>query len=562
MGTPQHEKQGQSAPVSTVVFCLAYVCALALCAFLTILSVCVSCYPDFRVPLMDVVVLGSGTVGGIVRQLVAPLACAALLLVGLVRMPKVLKRFTKRQVVTCSVIAALAIQVIWIVMVMPSDYSSFADTITLTQLADSLLAGDYSVFMDESQFYQQSGLNPGDQASYYLNLVPYQAGGLFVFVAFRALFGAACYPAFQVMNALAGTATIALIAYAVDIASDKDDALVKNVAVSLALFLPFLFSCTFVYTNSLGLCLATGSIAVSVKAYYDHGQGKRLLSCSLLMVAAFALILIAMVLKPTLILIAIAEIAVWVVYLAREHKAVLLPLLVVLAIATSQASSLATVALEAVTGVEFGPGFTKMPYLVMGTSWSEDDDLPGWYHHIESFALESGGDTRVQNELALEALGENFSAFAADPGYAVAFFGEKLATEWTDPTYQAFWFSRCSIPDGHRPPALYIISQKSPANTVLVAIFDGAQTLLYACAAIELALCVAEARRRKFDYLKLLLAVVFLCGFGCYFFWEAQSMYLLPFALFLVPLAASGALRLSRWWSERRRRQDKQDNPA
>ena len=84
-------------------------------------------------------------------------------------------------------------------------------------------------------------------------------------------------------------------------------------------------------------------------------------------------------------------------------------------------------------------------------------------------------------------------------------------------------------------------------------IFDGLQTLLYACAAIEFFALVREARRSEFDYLKLLLALLFICGFGCYFFWEAQSMYILPFALLLIPLASSGILRAKAWLAKRKR---------
>ena len=551
MNPRHHRKEAGDSTPSKAVFGAVYVCALAVCAFLATMALLVTCYPVFGTPLMNVIALGSGSAPDFLRQFLAPLVVSILVVAGILRLPPVLAAVKTRTVVICSLIISLAIQLAWLLLIMPGDFNSFYDTQSLTRIADSFLAGDYSVFQNADDLYSNPPQEIAISESTYLNLVPYQAGSVFVFSLLRSLFGTAFVPAFQVVNALSGTGTIALILYSVHVTAPEDDNRVKLTAVLLACFLPFLFSCSFVYTNAIGLCFATGGVALAARAFALRNADKRL-EIALMMTASFACTIIAIILKPTLILLAIGEIAVWVIFLIRERNLPLLPILIVLALVASQASTFATAALEHMVGVEFGDGFTKTTYIAMGTSWSEDNDLPGWYHHMEQYVYDAGGNPDNQNALAIEAIKENFDAFAHDAGYAVSFFGEKLATEWADPSYQSFWFSRFSIPDGQRPPALYVISQKSPLNAAVTVVLDGLQTLLYAFAALGLLGSIRDTARKRFDYLNLLLATLFLCGFGCYLLWEAQSMYALPFALLLIPLAASGTLKARTFIRNRR----------
>ncbi len=50
----------------------------------------------------------------------------------------------------------------------------------------------------------------------------------------------------------------------------------------------------------------------------------------------------------------------------------------------------------------------------------------------------------------------------------------------------------------------------------------------------------------------LLLAATFFTGFGCYLLWEAKSVYVLPYAIVVLPLAAAGLDGTLRWAKRRR----------
>lgn len=45
----------------------------------------------------------------------------------------------------------------------------------------------------------------------------------------------------------------------------------------------------------------------------------------------------------------------------------------------------------------------------------------------------------------------------------------------------------------------------------------------------------------------LLIAATFFTGFGCYLLWEAKAVYVLPFAIVVLPLAAEGLEQALQW---------------
>lgn len=229
----------------------------------------------------------------------------------------------------------------------------------------------------------------------------------------------------------------------------------------------------------------------------------------------------------------------------------------------------------------------------------------GWSNHANAVWEYSGENAEVQNRLALEAIGADLYQFASDPAYALRFFSVKLATEWADPTYQSLYYlSMCGMPSGGRPNPADVAQPFGAVSTVLTFMLDGYQSVAFAGAfgfvcraarrwgrgegasaasaagpgaaagpasgeptglaagsgvvaaatgatagfAADAGAAPANASAlRGPTPATLLLAATFFTGFGCYLLWEAKAVYVLPYAVVILPLAAAGIDGALRW---------------
>ena len=517
--------------------------AAAFLAVMAVASAFVTCYPRMgETPLMLESFMGSGT--GAMVQVVAPLAVAATLLIAARRGIPVLDRLPTRPVVVAAMGFALVAQIAWTAIFMTGT-SHFHDTVQLDAIARALIEGDESMFMSASEWVGPiSGEGPG-----YLIRVPYQAGAVLLFAAVYAVSGTGNLAAIQCLNIAANMISLAAVIGTVREAaraSGQDESVVDRVmkatAIAACSFLPFLMSATFVYSNAAGLALATLSIWLSAWAWSHDLSPARELAC---LAGAGTLLSAAVMAKTTLVLLAFALVPAWCLHLLRRKRPVtILAVLLVLA-AVTQAKNLPIAVLESMTATDLGEGQPLAANIVMGVSWSDSTGLPGWYNDAAMDCWnETDGSMAAQSKWCREKLAERAAEWGRDPAGAAAFLGEKLATEWLDPTYQAMWFSQTNMDEQHWREAAAIGTVGRRASLPLLVVTDGYQTALYLLAAAGLARTCLRAARRRATVAELLVAGIAFVGVATYALWEAQSMYILPFALLLLPAAASGATLL------------------
>lgn len=513
-------------------------------AIMAAASLLVTCYPRMgERPLMIESAMGSGA--GVVTQVVAPLAVAVALLVAARRGIPVLGRLPVRRVVVASMALALVAQVAWTAIFM-TGVSHFHDTVQLDALATALLRGDGSMFVSVSEW---SGPVTGEGPSYLIR-VPYQAGAVLLFAGVYALFGTGNLAAIQCVNVAANMVTVAAVvgisreaARATGRDADGVDRATKAAAVGACAFLPLLMSATFVYSNSVGLALASLSMWLSAWAWGRGLPAGRDVAC---LAGAGILLALAAMAKTTLVLLALAIVPAWCLHLLRGRRPAGLVVAAAVLVAVMQAKAVPIAALESMTGTDLGDGQPLAANVVIGLSWSDSTGLPGWYNDAAMDCWnETDGSMGEQSAWCRERLSERLSEWAGDPVGGAAFLGEKLATEWLDPTYQAMWFSQTNMDEGHWTEAAAVGAVGRRASVPLLVLMDGAQAVLYALAAAGLAMTCARAARRQTTVAELLLAGTALVGIATYALWEAQSMYAMPFALLLVPVAAAGAERLA-----------------
>ena len=194
---------------------------------------------------------------------------------------------------------------------------------------------------------------------------------------------------------------------------------------------------------------------------------------------------------------------------------------------------------EKITGDTIADGVTMYSYVAMGMQ--EAQRGPGWYNGFNFNTYEQTGmDTEKTNEIANEAIKERLSYFKENPGYAAEFYGKKFLSQWTDPTLascQATWAD-----GGNRAAFVYEI-YNGKYNKYYVFICNIFQNLVCIGAAIygaKKTLSLAKKKDKKDSSYEYLFMITVFGGFLFHMFWEANSRYILLYAMMLVPYAAAG----------------------
>lgn len=395
-------------------------------------------------------------------------------------------------------------------------------------------------------------------ARLYFSCYPFQATFFWLLYGLRLAFGDLAFMAFQVLSAL--STSLGVWALMSLVGSLTSSAGARRVAwVLVALCLPMYWLSTFLYGNAMGCGLALAFLAMQARAMGGRGSAAAGWCAGSLVPLALALCV-----KATFVLFAIGAVLAWlVVALCRGRAWGLVGCVAVVACAHAL-SGLPFSALRAASGgYEFGEPLTTLNHIELGLRMGAGEFYVsvdggvyeyapgGWSNHANAVWQASGENADVQNEVATHELAADVLGFASHPLSAARFFAVKLATEWADPTYQSLYYlSMCGNAAGARVNPADESASLGIACARLTNLLDGYQTVTFAAA---LGLLVLACRRwgsgqdgpaplevRASRATVLLLAAVFFTGFGCYLLWEAKAVYVLPFAIAVIPLASAG----------------------
>ena len=395
-------------------------------------------------------------------------------------------------------------------------------------------------------------------ARLYFSCYPFQATFFWLLYGLRLAFGDLAFMAFQVLSAL--STSLGVWALMLLVGSLTSSAGARRVAwVLVALCLPMYWLSTFLYGNAMGCGLALAFLAMQARA-----MGERERAAAGWCAGSLVPLALALCVKATFVLFAIGAVLAWlVVALCRGRAWGLVGCVAVVACAHAL-SGLPFSALRAASGgYEFGEPLTTLNHIELGLRMGAGEFYVsvdggvyeyapgGWSNHANAVWQASGENADVQNEVATHELAADVLGFASHPLSAARFFAVKLATEWADPTYQSLYYlSMCGNAAGARVNPADESASLGIACARLTNMLDGYQTVTFAAA---LGLLVLACRRwgsgqdgpaplevRASRATALLLAAVFFTGFGCYLLWEAKAVYVLPFAIAVIPLASAG----------------------
>ena len=444
-------------------------------------------------------------------------------------------------------------------------------------------------------------------ARLYFACYPFQATFFWLLFGLRLVFGSGCYMALQALSAVATSLGVwALLDLGASLTDSRPARRVLWVLVALCL--PMYWLSTFLYGNAMGCGFALVFLAMqarAMRAAFSAGpeaagdgpedaygrcgfmlagiaRDTRARSCAWALASVIPLT-IALCIKATFVLFAIGALIAWFVVALVRRSAWGLAGCACAVLVAHAVSGLPFEALRATSGgYEFGDPLTTLNHLELGLRMGQGeffvsvdgDDVTyapgGWSNHANAVWSASGESAELQNDVAARELARDVLTFADCPSYTVWFFSLKLATEWADPTYQALYYlSMCGNAWGQRPNPADLSNPAGMVCTLATFLLDGYQTVTFAGAFAYVAWLARRWGRRPRggadttgdgtaglgsgadNPVALLLAAVFFTGFGCYLLWEAKAVYVLPFAIAMLPLSAVGVEAVLRRVSKR-----------
>lgn len=195
---------------------------------------------------------------------------------------------------------------------------------------------------------------------------------------------------------------------------------------------------------------------------------------------------------------------------------------------------------EAQTGATYGEGYPLNSWIAM--SLTQTDNTKGWYCNafIKTITEDYGEDMDAVAEYSAGVIREKLAYFAAHPDEGYAWYREKFATQWLEPTFQAVWSINGGMPDqttSKNALASFVLSESFAGG--LSTFMRGYLILLYGGFALGAALLL---RRRS--EAQMILPLLILGGVLYHLIFEAQSRYALSYLPLFAPIAAYGLLKI------------------
>lgn len=276
----------------------------------------------------------------------------------------------------------------------------------------------------------------------------------------------------------------------------------------------------------------------------------------------FVAMFFSLVVKLNSLIFVLGVVAVCVVraFAGRGARAKVLRLVPAVAcvLAYALAAKVPTAVLEAQQGVTIGEGTPKVAWIAMGMH-GDSSRAPGWYDgYVRDLYLREHGSQRAMTAAAQRNARQSAHALWSSPVRAASFYAGKVASQWAEPTFEAFWTTLdfgagnlgshpgetkaqlheralASVREGAARHPLVAGMYHGAASDVVYFLLDVYQSVIYLAAVAGIWALWGDGDTRK-----LTLLVIFLGGFLFHLVWEAKSQYTVVYFLLLLPYAARG----------------------
>ena len=361
----------------------------------------------------------------------------------------------------------------------------------------------------------------------YLFMFPYQGGIVLFYWLLSVLFGSRNIIAYQFVNAFLIIMSLILLSKISGMIFENRIAKKGYVLIAEAFFMPYLFYVTFLYGNVVGFAFA-------LLACYCILLFLRDFKWSMLLAGSICMAL-AVLLKSNYLIFLIAFIiylvGVGCNYVVESKKRIKIYAMGVVMLVCCMAGQWGcSKYLTCLNGGRKLEGVPMVAYVAMGLQ--EGDRAPGWYNrYVKEVYMENLFNYEDTKKAARNEIIKSIEGFASNVNGAGAFFVRKISSQWNNPTFQSLdviagrdgkdglrW-----LWDGKNARAIYISFMNIMQTWILAGCF------LY-----------AVFRMKKFIWWEILFPLIFIGGFCFHLFWEAKSIYAVPYFLLLIPICVCG----------------------
>lgn len=386
---------------------------------------------------------------------------------------------------------------------------------------------------DMEKIYQNAGLMlegnySGWEPGGYLYMWPHQ-NGLLLLVALLLRFFTVdqSFLVLYGLNIIAFAATVLAMLYSLKYLY-KDKNMYCLQTLLLVFYFPYSFFCLMLYGNVLGFAFACVSMAL-LFAYFEKPYIGKVIGSALCMSVAICLKQNNLIVMIGFLMVLVFQCIIGVGKRKKLGVGILVYLgLVLLCIQIPNS------VIEQITGIEVSGGNTRWAHVAMGLM--EENATPGWYNgYNEQVFRENGYDKESTAVVARERVEEILGEFAEHPSVGWRFFNYKLASEWSNPTFECFNIQNARS-TGLELNSLIksTINDGGKINLLYIYLFDIVQS------AVLFGVLMYLILEKKINWHQLLFCILFIGGFLFFAVWEAKSQYVVYFFFLLIPYCVPG----------------------
>ena len=412
-----------------------------------------------------------------------------------------------------------AISLFWVTS---TQFIPVADQYRVTWSAYELHTEDYSKYQHGEYFEK------------YQN----QFGIVLLIYFFSFFFGSANYLAFSLFN----IAALLFFYYELsELCGDFQFGRITQLTVILTgfAFYPLITYTSYLYGTLCGLALGVAAMDMEMKYFKTYKKKYAVLS------AVF--IMLSVVIKSNFLIFLIAAAICAAIEVIRQRKIRMIALPTLIAVAALLATVVPKTIISEITGEPLDGGASSWGWIAMGLQ--EGSRAPGAFnmYNVDLYEKVCHYDSEMHAEIAKEKVKEQLKMFWEDKPYAVKFFTEKQAYQWSDPTFMYEWNIRGKT--STIKMSEWVQEFKSPRGAMVgLRLLNPMMTAVYLGALLYCLLC-----RNKINIYTLVLEMTFIGGFIFHTFWEAAPRYTLPYYVLLFPLAIAGYCKLADVLSQKKK---------
>lgn len=297
--------------------------------------------------------------------------------------------------------------------------------------------------------------------------------------------------------------------------------------------LPLLLYTSFVYGEIPSFALFSLGAWAFIRLLVGSDTGRRPLLMSAICILSFAASVALR--KNTLIpMIAVILVALLTALHKRSAKLALLGILCIL---------VSTLTLPCIQGyyehradASLSSGVPAISYFAMGMQ--EASRGAGWYNGFNFNTYQATGmDTEATAIISKENITLRMQEFGQDPSYALDFYGRKFLSQWCDGSYASRQATLATL--GGRTQFFWEVYQGRYSG-IFIALCNVLQNIIYLGFLLWACFSFHHRKAKPQELYPQLFAIAVMGGLLFHMIWEANSRYILPYGLLLIPYAAQG----------------------